>query len=69
MPHPVLHPEFLSGWTVSQPTAVANDLILVELDGRQHCFLISRKLEKTLNNRKICFYKFVNVTKFLQFYL
>ena len=34
MPHPDPHPEFLSGWVCYRSVpAVANDLILVELDG------------------------------------
>ena len=40
MPHPDRHPEFLSGYCRSA-TAVANDLILVELDGRQHSLFYS----------------------------
>ena len=34
MPYPDPHPEFLSGWVCYRSVpAVANDLILVELDG------------------------------------
>ena len=55
-PHPVFHPEFFTPcpYTLHCPSviAVANDLILVKLDGGQHSLFYSEK--DTLLSSRYC---------------